>query len=126
MIASSDELAEKLIKHQVVSALLNVVANAGHPESQKYATSNLVYLVDRFDYVAKTLKEHMGQNFFELLEVAKYLPRTNQILSIENLQKNRSDTCVEIMSRSEHSIHRKKLWIRRKSLIQTMSTEFLN
>ncbi|KAI8901105.1 armadillo-type protein [Globomyces pollinis-pini] len=68
LIASSDEIAEKLIQYQVVSALLNVTANITHPESQKYATSNLIHLVDRFDYVAQALRDNMGSNFFDLLE----------------------------------------------------------
>ncbi|KAJ2997386.1 hypothetical protein HDV02_005583 [Globomyces sp. JEL0801] len=63
-----DEIAEKLIQYQVVSALLNVTANITHPESQKYATSNLIHLVDRFDYVAQALRDNMGSNFFDLLE----------------------------------------------------------
>ena len=69
LIAASDELAEKLINHQLVSALLNVIANVYHPESQKYATENLLYLVSKFDYVATALRANMGQNFFDLLEV---------------------------------------------------------
>ncbi len=69
LLASNDELAEQLINRQLISALLNVVANIYHPESQKYATDNLLYLVSKFDYVAEALRVNMGQNFFDLLEV---------------------------------------------------------
>ncbi|KAJ3321908.1 hypothetical protein HDV06_003774 [Boothiomyces sp. JEL0866] len=119
LIASGDELAEKLIKHQVVSALLNVVANAGHPESQKYATSNLVYLVDRFDYVAKTLKDHMGQNFFELLEnkpdtfyreltkeQIRYLRRNNVKIRTSDTQEKVVDSEEESDSDDENTTKR--------------------
>jgi hypothetical protein len=68
LIASSVEVTEKLLKFQLVSALLNVIANVSHPESQKYATSNLIYLVHNFDYVALAIRENMGENFFELIE----------------------------------------------------------
>ena len=72
MIASADEIAEKLIGHQLVSALLNIIANVYHPESQKFATENLIFLVSRFEYVAQALRKNMGQNFFDLLEVRPY------------------------------------------------------
>lgn len=68
LIASSVEVTEKLLKFQLVSALLNVIANVSHPESQKYATSNLIYLVHNFDNVALAIRENMGENFFELIE----------------------------------------------------------
>jgi hypothetical protein len=44
MVASSEELAEKNISFQCCSALLNVIANHNHPESQKYAASTLLVL----------------------------------------------------------------------------------
>lgn len=69
MIAANDEITQKLIRFQLVSALLNVIANVGHPESQRYATSNLLHLVTKYDYVATAIREHMGENFFDLLEV---------------------------------------------------------
>eukprot|EP00842_Homolaphlyctis_polyrhiza_P001433 jgi/Hompol1/2290/HPOL_002889-RA len=68
MAASSHELAERMIQFQLVSSLLNVVANVGHPDSQRYAANTLLYLVGHFDYVAYALRDHMGSNFFELLE----------------------------------------------------------
>jgi hypothetical protein len=68
LIASSVEITEKLIKCQVVSALLNVIANVGHPESQRYATSNLIHLFHNYDYVAASIKDNMGENFCDLLE----------------------------------------------------------
>lgn len=40
--ASSREIAEKIIQHQVLGALLNTIANIGHPESQRYATNLLM------------------------------------------------------------------------------------
>ncbi|KAI9090522.1 armadillo-type protein [Phlyctochytrium arcticum] len=66
--ATFPELAEKMIESQVVSGLLNVIANVGHPDSQHYAANALIYLVETFPYVADALREHMGQNFFEILE----------------------------------------------------------
>ncbi|KAI8848748.1 hypothetical protein BC829DRAFT_443531 [Chytridium lagenaria] len=51
--AASDEIAEKMIQLQIISGLLNVVAN---------------YLVHHFDHVADALQSHMGRNFFDLLE----------------------------------------------------------
>ncbi|KAJ3057110.1 hypothetical protein HK097_000574 [Rhizophlyctis rosea] len=68
MAATYNQLAGRMIELQVVSGLLNVIANVGHPDSQRYAASTLLYLVDEFDNVAQALREHMGQNFFELLE----------------------------------------------------------
>ncbi|KAJ3270966.1 hypothetical protein HDV01_007296 [Terramyces sp. JEL0728] len=87
LIASSDELAEKLIKHQVVGALLNVVANAGHPESQKYATSNLLYLVDRFDY-------NKPDTFYRELtkEQIRYLRRNNVKIRTADTQEKMVDS----------------------------------
>ena len=40
--ASSREIADKIIQHQVLGALLNTIANIGHPESQRYATNLLM------------------------------------------------------------------------------------
>jgi hypothetical protein len=42
MAVSADELAERMIQFQLISGLLNVVANLNHPESQKYAASTLL------------------------------------------------------------------------------------
>jgi hypothetical protein len=78
-----------LIIHQVVSALLNVVANAGHPESQQYAVSNIVYLVQKYDYVKHAIREYMGENFYDLLEVLLLLIRTNLIHSSKILARNK-------------------------------------
>ena len=92
MAATYNELAGRMIELQVVSGLLNVIANVGHPDSQRYAASTLLvgnaslllvgafhvaqthmqYLVDEFDNVAQALRDHMGQNFFELLEVSSH------------------------------------------------------
>ncbi|KAI8928694.1 hypothetical protein BC831DRAFT_397109, partial [Entophlyctis helioformis] len=69
MAASSKDLAERMIQFQLVSGLLNVIANVGHPDSQRYAASTLLYLVENFDYVAYALRDHMGSNFFELIEM---------------------------------------------------------
>ena len=41
MIVVSRDLAEKLIAFQVVSGLLNVVANVEHNDSQRYASNAL-------------------------------------------------------------------------------------
>ncbi|KAL2917982.1 hypothetical protein HK105_202396 [Polyrhizophydium stewartii] len=68
MAATSHELAERMIQFQLVSSLLNVIANVGHPDSQRYAANTLLYLINNFDYVAYALRDHMGSNFFELLE----------------------------------------------------------
>ncbi|KAJ3044224.1 hypothetical protein HDV00_002902 [Rhizophlyctis rosea] len=68
MAATYKDLAGRMIELQAVSGLLNVIANVGHPDSQRYAASTLLFLVDEFDHVAQALREHMGQNFFELLE----------------------------------------------------------
>ncbi|KAJ3289137.1 hypothetical protein HK104_007702 [Borealophlyctis nickersoniae] len=68
MAAIYRELAGRMIDLQVVSGLLNVIANVGHPDSQRYAANSLLFLVENFDYVAEALREHMGQNFFEILE----------------------------------------------------------
>ncbi|KAJ3107537.1 hypothetical protein HDU97_003842 [Phlyctochytrium planicorne] len=66
--ASSDELAEKMIQLQIISGLLNTIANVSHPDSQRYAANTLLYLVHNFDYVGDALQNHMGRNFFDLLE----------------------------------------------------------
>ncbi|KAJ3240010.1 hypothetical protein HDU78_002537 [Chytriomyces hyalinus] len=66
--ASSRELAERMIQLQIVSGLLNIIANVMHQDSQKYAANALIYLVQTFDYVADALVQHMGRNFFDLLE----------------------------------------------------------
>ncbi|KAI8910321.1 armadillo-type protein [Gorgonomyces haynaldii] len=68
MAVTDDEIAERMIKHQVVSALLNVVANVGHPDSQRYAANTLQYLFSRFSYVSQALKTNMGQNFVDLVD----------------------------------------------------------
>ncbi|KAJ3015788.1 UNVERIFIED_CONTAM: hypothetical protein HDU68_012565 [Siphonaria sp. JEL0065] len=65
---SSNELAERMIQMQIVSGLLNLIANVMHPDSQKYASNILIYLVQTFDYVAEALIQNMGRNFFDLLE----------------------------------------------------------
>ncbi|KAJ3074392.1 hypothetical protein HDU98_011367 [Podochytrium sp. JEL0797] len=65
---SSTELAERMIQLQIVSGLLNLIANVMHPDSQKYASNILIYLVQTFDYVAEALIQNMGRNFFDLLE----------------------------------------------------------
>ncbi|KAJ1334475.1 hypothetical protein BSLG_007630 [Batrachochytrium salamandrivorans] len=62
------ELAERMIQLQLVGSLLNVIANVGHPESQRYAANTLIYIVGDFDYVGSALRGQMGSNFFELLE----------------------------------------------------------
>jgi hypothetical protein len=76
MVASSEELAQKNIHFQCCSALLNVIANHNHPESQKYASSTLIvlffnckYLIEKFEYVKDAIKENMGVMFVELIEV---------------------------------------------------------
>ncbi|KAJ3188935.1 hypothetical protein HDU85_004651 [Gaertneriomyces sp. JEL0708] len=66
--ATKRELAERMIDMQIVSGLLNVISNVGNPDSQQYAASALIYFVETFQFVAQALKEHMGQNFFDLLE----------------------------------------------------------
>ncbi|KAJ3416526.1 hypothetical protein HDV05_001263 [Chytridiales sp. JEL 0842] len=66
--ASSPELAEKMIQLQCVSGLLNTIANTAHPESQRYAANTMLYLVQNFNSVAEALQDHMGKNFFDLLE----------------------------------------------------------
>ncbi|KAJ3405604.1 hypothetical protein HDU80_001083 [Chytriomyces hyalinus] len=66
--ASSRELAERMIQLQIVSGLLNIIANVMHQDSQKYAANALIYLVQTFEYVADALVQHMGRNFFDLLE----------------------------------------------------------
>ncbi|KAI8922132.1 armadillo-type protein [Powellomyces hirtus] len=66
--ATNRELAEKMIDAQIVSGLLSVIANVGHADSQHYAASALLFLVGNFEYVATALREHMGQNFFDLLQ----------------------------------------------------------
>ncbi|KAI9011072.1 armadillo-type protein [Gaertneriomyces semiglobifer] len=66
--ATRRELAERMIDMQIVSGLLNVISNVGNPDSQQYAASALIYFVETFQFVAQALKEHMGQNFFDLLE----------------------------------------------------------
>ncbi|KAJ3332209.1 hypothetical protein HDU76_000982 [Blyttiomyces sp. JEL0837] len=66
--ASSAELAERMIQLQVVSGLLNTIANVSHQDSQRYASDTLLYLVQHFSYVAHALRDHMGKNFFDLLE----------------------------------------------------------
>lgn len=43
--ASSREVAEKIIQHQVLGGLLNTISNVGHPESQRYATDLLMVFV---------------------------------------------------------------------------------
>ncbi|KAH6577734.1 hypothetical protein BASA62_000715 [Batrachochytrium salamandrivorans] len=68
MSATSRELAERMIQLQLVGSLLNVIANVGHPESQRYAANTLIYIVGDFDYVGSALRGQMGSNFFELLE----------------------------------------------------------
>ncbi|EGF80626.1 hypothetical protein BATDEDRAFT_24394 [Batrachochytrium dendrobatidis JAM81] len=69
IVAATDkELAERMVQLQLIRGLLNVVANISHPESQKYATNTLLYFVSSIDYVGAFLKEHMGSNFFDLLE----------------------------------------------------------
>ena len=40
--AKNRELAEKMIQGQLVSGLLNVIANVGHLDSQKYAANTLL------------------------------------------------------------------------------------
>ncbi|KAJ3220512.1 hypothetical protein HDU81_011380 [Chytriomyces hyalinus] len=57
-----------MIQLQIVSGLLNIIANVMHQDSQKYAANALIYLVQTFDYVADALVQHMGRNFFDLLE----------------------------------------------------------
>lgn len=42
LVASSPEMAEKMVSFQSCSALLNVLANSAYPESQKYAASTLL------------------------------------------------------------------------------------
>ncbi|KAJ3163194.1 hypothetical protein HDU86_002363 [Geranomyces michiganensis] len=68
LASTSHELAEKMIDAQIVSGLLSVIANVGHADSQQYAASTLIFLVANFSFVGSALREHMGQNFFELLE----------------------------------------------------------
>ncbi|KAJ3014746.1 hypothetical protein HKX48_004984 [Thoreauomyces humboldtii] len=68
MAAANRELAERMIDAQIVSGLLSVIANVGHTDSQHYAASALIVLVGLFDFVGAALREHMGKNFFELLE----------------------------------------------------------
>jgi hypothetical protein len=70
LLASDRVLAEKLVRAQVVSALLNVVGNVGHHDSQKYAVSNILFLVHSFEEVSKSIKKMMGDNFYDLLEVS--------------------------------------------------------
>jgi hypothetical protein len=69
LIATSEEITEKLISNQLISSLLNVVANAGHHESQKYAVSNILFLVNKYDHVKTAIRKNMGENFYDLLEV---------------------------------------------------------
>ncbi|KAJ3124126.1 hypothetical protein HK100_011355 [Physocladia obscura] len=68
MAATSQELAEKMVKLQIVGGLLNVLANVAHPDSQKYASNTLIFLMQTFSYVAESLIQNMGRNFFDLLE----------------------------------------------------------
>ncbi|KAJ3083340.1 hypothetical protein HDU99_010807 [Rhizoclosmatium hyalinum] len=53
---------------KLLGGLLNLIANVMHPDSQKYASNILIYLVQNFDYVAEALIQNMGRNFFDLLE----------------------------------------------------------
>lgn len=48
--ASSRDLAERMIQQQVVSALLNTIANVGHVDSQRYATNLLLVSSSLFKY----------------------------------------------------------------------------
>lgn len=59
-----------MIQMQVVSGLLNTVANTAYPKSQQFATNTLLFLTERHPVVAKTLLESMGSNFFDLLQVS--------------------------------------------------------
>lgn len=68
MSATSREAAEREIQLQVIGGLLNVISNVAHPESQRYATNTLQFLVESFDYVSAGLRQLMGQNFVDLLE----------------------------------------------------------
>ncbi|KAI9199221.1 uncharacterized protein BJ171DRAFT_570610 [Polychytrium aggregatum] len=112
MAAGSKEIAERQIQLQIISGLLNVIANLGHPESQKYAASALIYLVETFDYVGFALQETMGQNFFELLEFkpdtffkeltreqVRYLRRNNvKIVSAESTSSLIEDDSSSVSS----------------------------
>lgn len=62
-------MAERLIKNQLISALLNVIANVSHPESQVSAAQNLIYLFERFEYVSVAMRASMGDTFIDLLIV---------------------------------------------------------
>lgn len=42
VVASGNELAEKVIRFQCCAALLNVIANTAYPESQKHAASTMI------------------------------------------------------------------------------------
>ena len=83
-----------MIQSQVISALLNTIANVGHLDSQRYATNLLLvnlsiftayikspvsdiikkYLLHNFEYVVIGLCDQMGRNFFDLIEVSIILP----------------------------------------------------
>ncbi|KXS17112.1 hypothetical protein M427DRAFT_30594 [Gonapodya prolifera JEL478] len=68
MAAISADLAEQMVQMQVISALLNTLANVAHPESQKFASNTLLYLAENHDAVVEVLKSTMGSNFFEVLK----------------------------------------------------------
>ena len=46
--ATSRETAEKMVQQQVISALLNTIANVGHLDSQRYATNLLLVRILTF------------------------------------------------------------------------------
>ncbi|KAJ3125739.1 hypothetical protein HK098_008261 [Nowakowskiella sp. JEL0407] len=68
MAAMSMDLAQRMIQLQAISGLLNVIANVTHPDSQKNASNTFLYLIDSFNSVALSIKENMGQNFFDLVQ----------------------------------------------------------
>ncbi|TPX49801.1 hypothetical protein SeMB42_g00605 [Synchytrium endobioticum] len=66
--ATSDALGIRMVQMQVVSGLLNTIANIAYPKSQHFATNTLLFLTERHPVVAKTLLESMGENFYDLLQ----------------------------------------------------------
>lgn len=107
-VASSDEGAVNFIDQQVVAGLLKVISNVEHREGQKFATSALRYLMERFDCVATALRSCVGEKFVERVEMRpdtfyreltrkqiEYL-KHNKVLVIRRTQESETEDILHL------------------------------
>lgn len=50
MAATNEELAEKMVRKQVLGPLMSALSNFKYPDSQRYATNTILVWVERVAY----------------------------------------------------------------------------